>query len=223
MKKVMTLFLAVVMACSVCACGAETENGAENDAIRVEQNYSEPGLMMATVDYAIFATQKEMKNHLKRVTLTKDNWQEYFGDYEYTEHIVNKNSFGEIEEEYDVVHKGFGGGKVIALKDVAFKFSALTIDGTDNEKFYPEENDCFVVDMNRTAVEMNYNGKACALTYFKAEDCIDATGEIIVCDLDINTLERPSLHWATPRGKLILTTSGIGDEYSWETFLSFME
>lgn len=213
MRKKIALFLATLMCVSLCACG----NTDKSTEIRIEEDYTlENG---DTKDVVIFISKKELKKHLKKVTLTKDNWKEYFGDYEYTEHIVETNTFGDVENEYDVVHKGFGGKKIVALNGVAFKFASyktINEDGTESY-VYAEEGEYFLEEMEYSS-NRNRDNKM-----YGESECIDVIGEIIVLDLDINTLEGPSFAFCTPEGKHYMRGGPLGSSNMFDVFNKYFD
>ena len=219
MKKIISLLLVAMMCLSLCACG-----GSETTEIRIEENYeAKDG---NTFDYVLYISTNEFKKHLKKVTLTKENWKEYFGDCEFTEHFVVRNAFGEIEEEYDNVYNGFGGEKIVALNNVAFKFSSMKRVNSDGvtEIIYPEGKDYFVVEMPRSFYDWRIEDPwSNGLQPYEDSECIDVIGEIIVWDIDISTLSRPSFCLAKPNGKEIFWTTSIGDSYSWNMFIKYIE
>ncbi len=126
MKKILALLLAAVMCFSLAACGSQqgTESG-KGDAAK-HDIYLEEGENGLT--YIVFPNSKVFSEYVVKVEITKDNWHEYFEDYEYTEHIVKTNAFGDIEEEYDEVRIGFGLKRnILGLADtVSFKFDGMT-------------------------------------------------------------------------------------------------
>ncbi|MBQ4322107.1 MAG: hypothetical protein IJC35_07690 [Oscillospiraceae bacterium] len=119
MKKILALLLAAAMCLPLAACGIG-EDAAE-DNIYIEEG--ENGLT-----YIVFPNSRVFSEHVVKVEITNDNWHEYFEDYEYTEHIVITNDFGDIEEEYDEVRIGFGLKRsLLGLTDtVSFKFDGMT-------------------------------------------------------------------------------------------------
>lgn len=134
MKKLIAVLLAAVMCFSLVACGGGNNTSSTNDNGSAQQGaesnkdniYLEEGENGLT--YIVFPSSKVFSKYVVKVEITKDNWHEYFEDYEYTEHIVKTNNFGDIEEEYDEVRIGFGLKRnILGLTDtVSFKFDGMT-------------------------------------------------------------------------------------------------
>lgn len=162
-KKIISLFLAAVMACSVCACGGnagakyekydtllgylESENYEQayreleriekrgqtakdtENAETKEENPDEAAIDVAKLkrdeDGNLHISEKQFAACLEKIVLTADNWSQYFGDYQYTDHREEVNSFGEVENEYDYTYYVFGlkPEYMGAVKGVAFKFT----------------------------------------------------------------------------------------------------
>jgi len=139
MKKILALLLMAVMCLSLVACSGGNDTPSTNDNSGAQQSaesgkedtakhdiYLEDGENGIT--YIVFPGSKVFSEYVVKVEITKDNWHEYFEDYEYTEHIVKTNDFGDIEEEYDEVRIGFGLKRnILGLTDtVSFKFDGMT-------------------------------------------------------------------------------------------------
>ena len=126
MKKYITLLLTLILCLSLCACGITDIVGGKDDftAENIYIEYNENN----GLTYLVFPNSKVFAECVSKVEITKDNWHEYFEDYEYTEHVVKKNAFGDIEEEYDLLHIGFGVRRDILIKvdTVSFKFDGMT-------------------------------------------------------------------------------------------------
>ena len=135
MKRWIALLLAAVMCFCTTACGTPNANnnggtqqgaGSNKDDTAKHNIHIKEGENGLT--YIVFPNSKVFSEYVVKVEITKDNWHEYFEDYEYTEHIVRTNAFGDIEEEYDAVHIGFGLKRnLLGLTDtVSFKFDGIT-------------------------------------------------------------------------------------------------
>lgn len=120
MKKSVSLILVLIMCLSLVACtGGSSGDGKESIYLKETEDGS----------YDIVCPNPEVLGEcVEKIEITKDNWHEYFEDYEYTEHIVKKNDFGDIEEEYDAVYLGFGvkRGLIACVDKVSFKFDGMT-------------------------------------------------------------------------------------------------
>ena len=139
MKKIFILLLAITLCLSLTACGGKTDSTNGNENTAKHDIYIEEGENGIT--YIVFPNSKVFSEYVVKVEITKDNWQKYFEDYEYTEHIVKTNDFGDIEEEYDAVNIGFGLKRnILGLTDtVSFKFDGMT--KYSRTKFNKEDSD----------------------------------------------------------------------------------
>ena len=190
MKKFIAIFLIVTMCFSLTACISGQEK------IFIEEN----GTIW-------FPTEKSFREHVKKVEITKDNWQEYFEDYEKVEHIVEKNDFGDIEKEYDEItfEFRFKKGTPMLLNSASFKFDGKTTFyydyDTDHyiEKYkanhstyeiFDYKSKEFIEERNLTGtgikeyylVEMD-NPFTLQNSHYTEYNCIDATGTVYVFDL----------------------------------------
>lgn len=130
------------MAFSVAACGSgpteqnndkNTEQGTNNSDVADDtESQEEENVGNITMDdlkknsdgfYVV--TEKQLASCLEKVTLTKENWNKYFGEYEET--IQEKNAFGDVEREYTRRVFGLKPEYHAVAKDVAFKFAGLKI------------------------------------------------------------------------------------------------
>lgn len=240
MKKIITLFLVATLSFSVVACGGkegevstdvsqqvEETNEANTQA---EQETTVEDIRIEKDDdlLTIYATKEQIAECLKKVTITKDNWSEYFADYE--EHIVETNDFGDVVS--DRYEKGFGLKRdVYAVFDkVSFKFDGKTqmLDedtylvykaGSDIRKFYNVngelESEEYCENKEYYLVELT-NGHG-DFGQYKEHECIDAIGEIIVIDLPLDEPYYNSVNVQFPDGSM---TGFIGFSYSgWEGIL----
>lgn len=214
MKKKMVLVLATLMCISLCACGGtETSNNDVNNDVNnavnndKQQNSSEQvaeeeiRIEEGEHGLVVYLSRKQLKESLKKVTITKENWQEYFADYDYMEHIVNMNDFGDVESEYDVRHYGFGINRDICAtyEKVSFKFDGVTRTtflveggtavykaGNNKVKYYNAdgvlvgEDDC--ESKEYYLAELSH-GNDIDFTFYAEHECIDVIGEIIVVNL----------------------------------------
>ena len=210
MKKVIAIVLTALICLSLAACGGASGANGNNDGEAKQDIYiekSEDG-----ITYMVFPDSKTFDKYIVKIEITKDNWQEYFEDYEYTEHIVKTNAFGDIEEEYDAVSIGFGLKRnILGLADeVSFKFDGMTeysdynFDKADADKveyevytanqstygIYSYTTDELIEEaqLNEDEVKAYY---LLEVKYDRGEDelhfgnhnCIDATGVIYILDL----------------------------------------
>ena len=195
MKKFIALFLIVAMCFSFAACGSEKR-------IRVDE-----------FGNVYFPTEKSFREHTRKVEITKYNWKEYFEDYENVEHIVEKNDFGDIENEYDEIIFEFRSKKGIPvlLDSASFKFDGhtsliYTSDGPGDinhleihkykvkqptYKVYDFKTKNFVEEYEVSKsdikdyylVELDGFNDATILSHYAEHNCIDAIGTIYVFDL----------------------------------------
>lgn len=205
MKKLIALFLAAVMCLSLCACSISDIVGGK-DNLTAEDIYIEH---KNGLNYIVFPNSKVFAKCITKVEITKDNWHEYFEDYEYTQHVVKKNDFGDIEQEYDQLHVGFGLKRSILGKvdTVSFKFDGVTqysINAANMEKstykvlkanqsaytVYNYTTDELVQEKQLKddevkpyhLVELKY-GEHQQNTQYGAHNCIDAIGELYIINL----------------------------------------
>ena len=120
-KKLITLFLSVVMSMSLVACGER-----EADPIVVDEKESvenEAREIKTNEDGYVVLTKEQLLPYFEVVELNAENWTDY-----YTEIMVNyeaeTNNFGEVEQEaYErpyVLEKI--PGQIVYTKDTAIKF-----------------------------------------------------------------------------------------------------
>lgn len=194
MRRYISLLLAAIMACSVCACGGagNTNNDKQQDA-----NEQEAAIRIEdwTDGVIVHLSRKQLKESLTKVTITKENWKEYFADNHYTKHVVNKNAFGDIESEYDTSRKVFGLKKDITFavfEKVSFKFDGVTFSWGDKyEVIKAGSNKSITYDKDGkiiSEVEVpNREYYLCELPFndhaiYEDHECLDVTGEIILVD-----------------------------------------
>lgn len=225
-KKYTSLLLAAVMVISMVGCGKK-EVSQENTTSNISSSDSEENTQAEEVRYEfdengelhIYATEEQVSEMKIKIVLTKDNWNEYFGDYDYTEHVVEKNAFGDIEREYDVRKRGFGPKKeffVCDKKDVAFKFDGIDLvaayyfpgndeldkvvylAGSDKAKIYDKNGNC--VEEYDVDIKDYYTVAYKTDEYqFEEHELIDVMGEITVVDLPLeNYYEGHTIHWHQP-------------------------
>ena len=210
MKKLIALLLALALCLSLCACGGGKTPDADDHGGAKHNIYIEKGENGIT--YIVFPDSNVFSEYVVKVDITKDNWHEYFEDYQYTEHIVKTNAFGDIEEEYDLVSVGFGLKRnMLGLTDtVSFKFDGMTkynrasfrtndADQVKYEVFKANQALCGVYDYTTNELttekqlaadqvkewyllEIKYDRDEDKL-HFGAHNCIDATGVLYIVDL----------------------------------------
>lgn len=212
MKKKMVLLLAVFICISLCACGGSVDNSSgdgtdktTNDVNNTSEQIEEQEIRIEQEDniLVVYLSKKQFSDRLKKITLTKENWFEYFGDYERIEHRVETNDFGDIEKEFDIVQRGFGlkTDIVAFFEKASFKFAGVTVIETDDEKHIYEigkdtyksydKNGEFVGETeceNREyyLVELTFPYYVAQNHWFEEYECIDVVGEIIILDLQFN-------------------------------------
>lgn len=196
-RKIFVLLIALVM-CFVCACGKKTEQ-------EVTVKKGESDTTVVTI------SEEQLAERLEKVTLTTENWNEYFDDYEYTDHRVEKDASGEIVREYDVTYRGFGLKKELTAvyKSISFKFDGMTeiykeddgkcvykagedkatlyhADGTVNKEITCDKQEYYeakIVSNGRKANEDYLLG----VQLFAEHECIEVVGELILYDLPIDS------------------------------------
>lgn len=122
MKKLLKLVLGLFLCFLLCACGDEV--GGEVKLVNVGENQY----------YLEFSSQKAFEKSIRKIEITKDNWNEYFEDYSISEHYIHKNDFGDIEEEYDLLKVGFGLKDNICglVQKVSFKVDGFAMYGSSS-------------------------------------------------------------------------------------------
>ena len=198
MKKRILLLLAAVLCVSLCACGNEATQ-IETRIEYVESDDYRPH------HYRVYLSEEEFKECSSIVTLTMDNWSNYFEDYEYTHHIVEENEFGD-KKERDVLVTGFGAkdGMVISvLEDVCFKIKADNADGYWIAKYEYQSEDGFICTrlVDGSHFPMNNTGK------MEDEVPLDVVGKILVFEnlpLDISQIDNSKLTEALQGIELIV-------------------
>ena len=208
MKKMISIVLVALICLSLAACGGASGSNGSNNSDTKHDIYIEKD--EDGITRIVFPTSEVFSEHIVKVEITKDNWQDYFEDYEYTEHIVKTNDFGDIEEEYDAVSIGFGLKRnILGLADeVSFKFDGMT--EYSNYSFDKEESDKVEYDVytaNQATygiynyvtdelveeaqldevedyylLEVKYDRGEDGL-HFGNHNCIDAIGVIYILDL----------------------------------------
>lgn len=80
-------------------------------------------------DGCVKLTKEQFAGLFEKVEITANNWKEYFGDYEFTQHGEELNSFGEVEREWEYTHYVFGLKQdyYADLSGVAFKFAGKKV------------------------------------------------------------------------------------------------
>jgi len=136
MKKKIVLILATLMCVFLCACGgskatqtnqASDEKITENEA-KIEFVEPKDGKQGY---YKVYIPKEALEKCSSIVSLTMDNWSDYFEDHEYTKSIVEENEFGD-KKETEVLITGFGAkeGMIICeIEDVCFKIKEDNSDG----------------------------------------------------------------------------------------------
>ncbi|MBQ8279297.1 MAG: hypothetical protein IJZ23_05600 [Roseburia sp.] len=201
-KRILSLLLVAIMACSICACGgSETSNNDVNNDKQnnaSEQTEEEIRIEEGEHGLVVYLSRKQLKESLTKVTITKENWKEYFADYYYIEHVVQRNDFGDIESEGDILHCGFGIKRDICAvhKKVSFKFDGMTrLEGSGTAVYEAGNNKVKIYDMNGEFLKekdceskeyylaelSNYDGVTAS--FYEEHECIDVLGEIIIIDL----------------------------------------
>lgn len=220
MKKLIALLLVATAFFSFAACGntsGENDSTTHNIYIKKGEN---------GINYIVFPNSKVIGDYVVKVEITKDNWHEYFEDYEYTEHVVRTNDFGDVEEEYDEIHFGFGLKQNLlgCVDKVSFKFDGKTDiyynnDGTSimthnvfkaNQSTYSVYNHETNEIISEEALdddeieeyyllELQYSEKEDAV-HFEEHKCIDAIGTLYLINLPegiYNGEDVEQIEWAS--------------------------
>lgn len=204
MKKAVVLFLAVILCLSLASC---IKMPVATTDVDIYLETSEDGIVSV-----VFPNSRAFSRCISKVEITQENWSEYFEDYEYTEHIVKMNDFGDIEEEYDAVRIGFGLKRNIlgCVDNVSFKFDGMTKYSSGNfraedrerveyKMFRANQSVCgvysYVTDQllaeeeleedevkSHYLLEMKYHIKEDKIQ-FGEYNCIDAMGTLYIIDL----------------------------------------
>lgn len=189
------VLLIALLTCFVSACGKNKEH-----EITVTKNESN-----VTV---VSITEEQLMERLEKVSLTTENWNDYFEDYEYTEHQVERDDSGEVLDEYDVTYQGFGLKKNLTAvyNRITFRFSGMTEvyedgsrcvyeAGKDMAVLYSKDGiviqeiacdnkeyyEAKIVSNGRKANEDFLSG----VQLFEEHECIEVVGEIMLYDLPI--------------------------------------
>lgn len=131
MKRVALLLLAMILCLSLLACGgSDTSDPGKEDPKQEnhqqdDKNDEETAQGEERDEYGVrILTKDEALPYVTKVTLTMDNWQDYFANQTETYHIKRTNEFGEVTMDLDFLYLWFGfaaeGHDVVQLKDVAF-------------------------------------------------------------------------------------------------------
>lgn len=225
MKKKILLLLAVMLCVSLCACGgSETSNNVNNDKQNnTSEKPEEQEIKIEEGEYGltVYLSREQLKECLTKVTITKENWRDYFSDYEYTEHIVYTNDFGDVEREYDELHYGFGIKKDInaVYKKVSFKFDGKTYTWTNRSngeicksiyevgnnivKIYDESGEWreYENDENKEYYLLELQHNTPTKDFYGDHECLDVIGEIIVVNLPFEEPYYGQIEFRFPDGK----------------------
>ena len=134
MKKYMALLLAMVLCLSLLACGGSNNTSGNEDPKQGDQQQEQQEDVVETTqgeerdEYGVLVLSKEEAlPYVTKVTLTVDNWQDYFANQTETYHVKTVNDFGDVTLDRDFMYFWFGlaaeGHDVVQIKDVAFKFN----------------------------------------------------------------------------------------------------
>lgn len=187
----------MILICSFSACKKEERNP---EIKKDKQGFTE-----------LHISEKQLIDRLEKVTLTTENWRDYFEDYEYTEHKMETDEHGAVVNEYDVTYRGFGLKRDIkaVYNTISFKFLGMTevysdnsgscvykageskatlydADGTRNKQIECKKQDYYlaqIVNNGKKANEDDLSG----VQLFADYECIEVVGELIVYDLPITS------------------------------------
>lgn len=189
-KKILTLFMAVTIVCSVVACGSKPVSTKQGDTKDKVEDETEQSVELDVDEKGyVHLTKEQLVSYVERVELTKDNWNLYFEDY--------------CDVEDGGYNIGFGLKKdfTASCHNVEFKFTGET------QYNYSSENDIPIreFDYKQNISRMNYqsdgsfdemeedlkkdycvvelgsspDGKVPSRHFTKFE-CIDVTGELYI-------------------------------------------
>lgn len=84
---------------------------------RLRAEYAETMMVIPSFDGEPALNMELIKEHIERIELTVDNWNEYIKEYSYDVDVVTKDAFGEITntETVTVYRLGYGTGKYYCL------------------------------------------------------------------------------------------------------------
>ena len=206
MKKRILLLLAVVLCVSLCACGgSETtqtnqtsdEKITENENTNKAENIDEAKIEFVEPKggnegyYKVYIPKEALEECSSIVSLTMDNWSDYFEDYEYTKCIVEENEFGD-KKETEVLLTGFGAkeGMIICeIEDVCFKIKADNSDGYFITYYEIQQEDGYIKHCLVDGVHMPIN----TMTGKLGENVpLDVVGKILVFEnlpIDISQID----------------------------------
>lgn len=220
MKKKLVLILATLMCISLCACGGSESTSGDNKENDSTQNQTTEtntqsdktielsDLKLSEDDYYI-VTKEQLKYCLEKVTITKDNWNEYFGTT--LESVVEENGFGDVVEDKMVLSFGLKNNVYGAINTAGFKFNErVVLQLEDNEWIYKEsklsDGKVNYYSLDKTLIQeinTDFGLEAYVIEYKDScilggvdchyDDCIDAYGEIIVINLPIEVFEKDTI------------------------------
>lgn len=193
-KKILVLFLTLMMCCTY---GCSARKGQEITVTKNDENMT-----------VVSITKEQLAERLEKVTLTTENWNQYFEDYEYTEHQVERDESGEVSDEYDITYQGFGLKRDLTAvyNRITFKFSGMTEvyedgsrcvykageklaslyheDGSKAKEIACDDREYYeatIINNGRRANEDYLSG----IQLFAEYECIEVVGELILYDLPI--------------------------------------
>lgn len=227
-KKLLTIAILAATLLSLVACGNKKpdDNKAPEEVTSVPTLNVTPTPTVEVIDYSsmgdifvnekgdLFFSEAELAKRVSKVTLTDDNWKDYFSDFNYIEHKINKNDRDEVISEVDVRYAGFGLKEElkVILKDVKIRFDGETVFdefAVYNEKtgetkagtvvFKAGKTECVVYDESGKAVQKYDMGMAadeyvasitvdkdyCNGRLYSDHKFLGASGEMIIVNLDL--------------------------------------
>ena len=126
MKRIFALFLIVVMCCSLTACGgstSETPGGSQGETESSEiPEAPADSETPAVIRYdfpedggplkVIYASPEHLSSCMHACFITEDNWNEYFGDYEFIREreVVKSDDSGNVVSSEIVAEQMYGFG-----------------------------------------------------------------------------------------------------------------
>ena len=145
MKKLVKVFLALVLGLTLVGC--------QSDKPKMRVHYTSQSECIL-----IFSSEEELKNRIQKVELTKDNWNEYFSDYNIYNYNDVKDEAGNTITEKSYTF-GFGlKFPVIAIYDqVSFKFDEVRVYESDVIKGKEEKDVEYTLMSSNSNLHKIYN------------------------------------------------------------------
>lgn len=108
-KRILSLLLVAIMACSICACGSSNES-VQNNNLENSENQTIDKKILDEYEGAVAIKRKYFPELIECIELTAENWKDYIKLYSFEEENVTKDTFGEIVESETIKRYCIGAG-----------------------------------------------------------------------------------------------------------------